>query len=590
MDSNGDIYVADEGNDRVEKLDSSGNYLSQIDGIVGNILYFAAPSGVAVDSNGDVYVTDLNGDLDKYDANGNFVWAVGHGCDASCLNSVYFGSGPQGVAVGSNGDVYATDQSNNLVWIFDSSGNYLSQFGSSGTGNGQFSQPLGVAVNSGGDVYVTDAGNDRVEKFDSSGNYLSQFGSSGTGNGQFNKPFGVAVYPDGLVGVVDSNNKRVETFGQAAIITTQPADQTVNAGQNATFSATAIGTPTPTVQWQVSTDGGNTFTKLSDQGNVSGSTTPTLLITATTAGQNASQYRAVFTNLLSLAVTEAATLTSDATSAPTGVAAVADSSTTATVSWNAVAGAARYNILRSTTGMAGSYIYCKNVTTLNWTNVGLSPASTYFYEVVTVVGTGTATQVSSPSTAASVTTEAVPSAPTGVTATPGSSDAQLNVSWNSVTGATSYTVSRATTSGGPYTTLSRQAGTTYVNNGLSPGTRYYYVVTATTSIGTSANSSQATAATLAQPVAPTVTATVASTTSAHVSWTAVTATGSTGPTTYDVYSSTTPGGPYTLRAVLSTLSWPNNGLTHGTTYYYVVRAVVPGVGMSPLSAQVSATP
>ena len=149
VDSNGDIYVADEGNDRVEKLDSSGNYLSQIDGIVGNILYFAAPSGVAVDSNGDVYVTDLNGDLDKYDANGNFVWAVGHGCDASCLNSVYFGSGPQGVAVGSNGDVYATDQSNDLVWIFDSSGNYLSQFGSSGTGNGQFSQPLGVAVNLG---------------------------------------------------------------------------------------------------------------------------------------------------------------------------------------------------------------------------------------------------------------------------------------------------------------------------------------------------------------------------------------------------------------------------------------------------------
>ena len=48
-----------------------------------------------------------------------------------------------------------------------------------------------------------------MEKFDSSGNYLSQFGSSGTGNGQFNKPFGVAVYPDGLVGVVDSNNKRV---------------------------------------------------------------------------------------------------------------------------------------------------------------------------------------------------------------------------------------------------------------------------------------------------------------------------------------------------------------------------------------------
>ncbi len=118
------------------------------------------------------------------------------------------------------------------------------------------------------------------------------------------------------------------------------------------------------------------------------------------------------------------------TSSPTGVAAVADSSTTATVSWNAVAGAARYNILRSTTGVAGSYIYCKNVTALNWTNVGLSPSTKYYYEVVTVVGTGTATQVSSPSTAASVTTEARPVAPPTVTATPGTTDSQINVSWS----------------------------------------------------------------------------------------------------------------------------------------------------------------
>ena len=62
------------------------------------------------------------------------------------------------------------------------------------------------------------------------------------------------------------------------------------------------------------------------------------------------------------------------------------------------------------------------------------------------------------------------------------------------------------------------------------------------------------------------------------------------PTTYDVYSSTTPGGPYTLKAVLTTTTWANNALTHGTIYYYVVKAVVPGVGTSPLSAEVSATP
>ncbi len=69
----------------------------------------------------------------------------------------------------------------------------------------------------------------------------------------------------------------------------------------------------------------------------------------------------------------------------------------------------------------------------------------------------------------------------------------------------------------------------------------------------------------------------------------MTATGSTGPTTYNVYSSTTAGGPYTLKAVQSTTSWPNNGLMHGTTYYYVVKAVVPGVGSSVNSTEASAT-
>ncbi len=277
------------------------------------------------------------------------------------------------------------------------------------------------------------------------------------------------------------------------------------------------------------------------------------------------------------------------TAAPTGLAGVANTANSISLSWNPVANALRYNIFRSSTGLAGSYTYAANTTGTTWTNlVSGTGNSTYYYEVSTVVGS-TYDQTSAFTTPVSVTTKAVPPAPTGVTATAGS-DSQIKVSWGSVTGATSYTVSRATTSGGPYTVVSRQPGTTYANNGLAGGSTYYYVVTATTSIGTSVNSTEATATTLARPVAPVVTATVASTTSVHVAWSAVTATGSTGPTTYDVYSAKTSGGPYTLQAVLTTTSWPNNGLTHGTTYYYVVKAVVPGVGTSPLSTEVSATP
>jgi len=88
--------------------------------------------------------------------------------------------------------------------------------------------------------------------------------------------------------------------------------------------------------------------------------------------------------------------------------------------------------------------------------------------------------------------EAPPSAPTGLTATAG--DAQASLSWTASGGAASYNVKRATTSGGPYTTVATGvAGTTYTNTGLTNGTTYYYVVSAANSAGESANSAAASA-------------------------------------------------------------------------------------------------
>jgi mannan endo-1,4-beta-mannosidase len=86
----------------------------------------------------------------------------------------------------------------------------------------------------------------------------------------------------------------------------------------------------------------------------------------------------------------------------------------------------------------------------------------------------------------------VPAAPTGLTATAG--NAQASLSWTASSGATSYTVKRATTSGGPYTDVATGVtSTSYTNTGLTNGTTYFYVVSATNSAGTSANSSQASA-------------------------------------------------------------------------------------------------
>jgi hypothetical protein len=93
------------------------------------------------------------------------------------------------------------------------------------------------------------------------------------------------------------------TVQYAPSVSTNPKNTTVNAGQNATFTAAASGNPAPTVQWQVSTDGGNTFS------NISGATGTTLTVSATTASQNGSIYRAVFTNSVGSATTGNATLT-----------------------------------------------------------------------------------------------------------------------------------------------------------------------------------------------------------------------------------------------------------------------------------------
>jgi hypothetical protein len=90
--------------------------------------------------------------------------------------------------------------------------------------------------------------------------------------------------------------------GTAPAVTTQPASQTVTAGDNATFTAAASGTPTPTVQWSVSTDGGKTWTA------INGATSTTLTITDTTTTESGNEYEAVFTNTVGTATSNAATL------------------------------------------------------------------------------------------------------------------------------------------------------------------------------------------------------------------------------------------------------------------------------------------
>ena len=83
---------------------------------------------------------------------------------------------------------------------------------------------------------------------------------------------------------------------QAPIVTEDPEDQSITYGNNASFTASASGNPTPTVQWQLSMDGGNSFSNISDGGVYSGASTMNLIVTNPSVSYSGYQYRAVFTN------------------------------------------------------------------------------------------------------------------------------------------------------------------------------------------------------------------------------------------------------------------------------------------------------
>ncbi len=119
---------------------------------------------------------------------------------------------PTGVAVDSKGNVWVADTENNRVEEFSPSGEYLSQVGSEGTGDGQFRGPAGLAIGPNDNLWVADSENNRVEEFSAEGKYITHFGSSGGGIGQFTEPSGVAVAPNGDIWIADSRKYRVEEF------------------------------------------------------------------------------------------------------------------------------------------------------------------------------------------------------------------------------------------------------------------------------------------------------------------------------------------------------------------------------------------
>src|SRR5271168_1188380 len=193
-----------------------------------------------------------------------------------------------------------------------------------------------------------------------------------------------------------------------------------------------------------------------------------------------------------------------APSAPTGLAATAGNAQVS-LSWAATPGASSYHVKRSTSSGAETQIAAP--ISNSFTDTGVTNGTKYFY-VVSAVNSGGESANSSEVNATPAAPAVPPATPTGLQATAG--NAQVSLSWNASTGATSYNVKRSTVTGGSFsTTLSSPTATNYTDTTVTNGTPYFYVVSAVNAAGESANSAQASATPAG--AAPNVTITISPT-------------------------------------------------------------------------------
>ena len=241
-----------------------------------------------------------------------------------------------------------------------------------------------------------------------------------------------------------------------------------------------------------------------------------------------------------------------------------------TLKWNAVSGAAKYEVYRARS-RSGEYIKYSTVTGTSYTNISyIEDGNTYYYKVRALDANGTAGAWSS---IVSVTYRAVSTGTLPAPTVTGGNDAQgrPTLKWNAVTGAAKYEVYRARSLNGDYIKYSTVTGTSYTNiSYIENGNTYYYKVRALKSDGTAGAWSSIVSVTYKQTLpAPTVTGGNDAQGRPTLKWNAVS-----GAAKYEVYRSYSENGTYTKYSTTTGTSYTNiSYIENGNTYYYKVRAL-----------------
>ena len=257
-----------------------------------------------------------------------------------------------------------------------------------------------------------------------------------------------------------------------------------------------------------------------------------------------------------------------------------------TLKWNAVTGAAKYEVYRARS-KDGDYIKYSTVTGTSYTNTSyIEDGNTYYYKVRALDANGTAGAWSS---IVSVTYRAASTGTLSAPAVTGGKDSQgrPTLKWNAVTGAAKYEVYRARSKDGDYIKYSTVTGTSYTNTSyIENGNTYYYKVRALKSDGTAGAWSSIVSVTYKQTLsAPAVTGGNDAQGRPTLKWNAVS-----GAAKYEVYRARSKDGTYTKYSTTTGTAYTNSSyLTSGATYYYKVRALDANGNAGPYSAVVSVT-
>ena len=273
-DSSGNLFIVDQTNNRIRKVDASGNISTVAggggalgDGGPATSAQLASPKHLAVDSSGNLFIADTsNHRIRKVDTSGTISTVAGNGTPGfsgeggpATSAQLHF---PHGVAVDSSGNLFISDVNNNRIRKVDTSGNIstVAGTGTSGfSGDGgpstaaQLDLPIGLAVDSSGNLFITDFGDNRIRMIDTSG-IISTVAGNGTsgfsGDGgpatsaSLNRPQDIVVDSSGNFFIADGNNNRVRKVDTSGNISTVAGNGTGGfSGDGGSATSAQLGAP-----------------------------------------------------------------------------------------------------------------------------------------------------------------------------------------------------------------------------------------------------------------------------------------------------------------------------------------------------------